>query len=125
MQAVRAWGHGGGSIAGAGRKGIGLITGARTTAGLGGGLGQRGSGWRLDRRECVVAEVAQDVMGAAAEFACDREAGAVVVEPVGDLEVVGMVGGVPAGGALRGLEERLAQQCWPTVGEMSGRTFLV
>jgi len=31
-------------------------------------------------------------MGAAAEFARDREAGAVVVEPVGHLQVVAVVG---------------------------------
>jgi hypothetical protein len=31
-------------------------------------------------------------MGAAAGFARDREAGAIVVEPVGDVEVVAVVG---------------------------------
>lgn len=61
---------GGGSIAGAGRKGIGLIEGARTTSGLGGRLeGDRGCG--VDRGECLVFEAAQDVVGAAAEFARD------------------------------------------------------
>src|SRR5690242_14804074 len=40
------------------------------------------------RRERLVAEFAQDVVCAAAEFACDREAGAVVVESAYDLEVV-------------------------------------
>jgi hypothetical protein len=92
MEAVRAWQRGGGSIAGAGRKGIGLITGARTTTGLGGGLDRHACGCRFDRCERGVAELAQDVVCAAAEFAGDREAGAVVVEPVGDLEVVGVVG---------------------------------
>ena len=46
----------------------------------------------VGRGECVVAEFAQDVVGAPAEFARDREAGAVVVDPFCDLEVVGVVG---------------------------------
>ena len=91
MEAVQGLGGGGGSIAGAGRKGIGLIMGARTTVESDGRLGVRCPGG-IGRGECVVAEFAQDVVGAAAEFACDREAGAVVVKPVGDLEVVGVVG---------------------------------
>ncbi len=48
--------------------------------------------WQVGRGECVVAELAQEVVGASAEFACDRETGAVVVDPLGDLEVVGVVG---------------------------------
>jgi hypothetical protein len=40
----------------------------------------------------VIAELAQDVVRAAAEFARDREAGAVVVDSLGDLQVVGVVG---------------------------------
>jgi hypothetical protein len=54
----------------AGRKGIGLIAGARTAVGSGGvdEWCRRRSG---DRRECVVAEFAEDVVGAAAEFARD------------------------------------------------------
>jgi len=47
---------------------------------------------RVGWGECVVAEFAQDVVGAPAEFARDREAGAVVVDPFCDLEVVGVVG---------------------------------
>jgi hypothetical protein len=47
---------------------------------------------QLGRGECVVAEFAQDVVGAPAEFARDGEAGAVVVDPVCDLQVVGVVG---------------------------------
>jgi hypothetical protein len=47
---------------------------------------------RVGRGECVVAEFAQDVVGASAEFARDREAGAVVVDPLGDVQVVGVVG---------------------------------
>jgi len=82
-------GGGGGSIAGAGRKVIGLMMGKRTVKWLGGGgLRLRGVG----RCECVVAELAQQVVGAAAEFARDGEAGAVVVDPLGDLLVVGVVG---------------------------------
>src|SRR5205809_7865901 len=42
----------------------------------------------VDGGECFVAEFAQDVVGASAELARDREAGAGVVEPLGDLEVV-------------------------------------
>src|SRR6266508_1202379 len=48
--------------------------------------------------ECFVAEFAQDVVGAPAELAGDRETGAGVVEPVGDPEVVGVVGRAGAGG---------------------------
>ena len=92
MEAVHAWGGGGGSIAGAGRKGIGVITGARTAIGSGCGVDESRCQRWCGRRECVVAEFAEDVMGAAAEFARDREAGAVVVEPVGDLQVVAVVG---------------------------------
>lgn len=47
---------------------------------------------RVGRGECVIAEFAQDVVGASAEFARDGEAGAIVVDPFCDLEVVGMVG---------------------------------
>ena len=86
-----AEGVGGGSIAGAGRKGIGLMMGKRAVITSGGGLDELCS-WRVARGECVVAELAQDVVGAPAEFSRDREAGAVVVDPLGDLEVVGVVG---------------------------------
>jgi hypothetical protein len=56
-----------------------------------GGVGELCSR-QVGRGECVVAEFAQDVVGAPAEFARDGEAGAVVVDPFGDLEVVGVVG---------------------------------
>ena len=84
-------GVGGGSIAGAGRKGIGVMMGERAgirqaAASTSFAVGMVGGG------ECVVAEFAQDVVGASAELARDREAGAVVVDPVGDLLVVGVVG---------------------------------
>lgn len=92
MEAVQAGGVGGGSIAGAGRKGIGVIAGARVVIGLGRDVDGRCPGRWSDRCECVVVELAQDVVGAAAELARDREAGAVVVDPVGDLQVVRVVG---------------------------------
>jgi hypothetical protein len=79
---------GGGSIAGAGRKGIGLMMGKRAAITSGGRVDEL----RCRRLECVVAEFAQDVVGASAEFAGDREARAVVVNPLGDFEVVGVVG---------------------------------
>jgi len=85
-----AGGVGGGSIAGAGRKGIGLMMGARAVIRSGGSVDElrsRRVGWG----ECVVAEFAQDVVGAPAEFARDREAGAVVVDPACDLEVIVVV----------------------------------
>jgi hypothetical protein len=59
---------------------------------LGGSVDELRGRRRLARRECVVAEFAEEVVGAAAEFAREREAGAVVVDPLGDLEVVGVVG---------------------------------
>jgi hypothetical protein len=86
-----AGGVGGGSIAGAGRKGIGVMMGERAVITSGGsvdGVCCR----QVARGECVVAEFAQDVVGAPAEFARNREAGAVVVDPLGDVQVVGMVG---------------------------------
>ena len=86
-----AEGVGGGSIAGAGRKGIGLMMGERAVITSGGSVNEFYSR-RVARGECVVAEFAQDVVGAAAEFARDREAGAVVVDPLGDVQVVGVVG---------------------------------
>ena len=86
-----AEGVGGGSIAGAGRKGIGLMMGERAVITSGGSADKLYS--RLvGRGECVVAEFAQDVVGAPAEFARDRETGPVVVDPLGDVQVVGVVG---------------------------------
>ena len=46
----------------------------------------------FNRGERCIAQFAQDVVGAPAELARDREAGAVVVDPTGDLEVVVVVG---------------------------------
>src|SRR5712691_4727960 len=62
----------------------------------------RGSGGSLDRLlglvdldggERLLAELAQDVVGAAAELARDRETGTVVVDPLAHLAEVGVVGG--------------------------------
>src|SRR6266487_2291100 len=86
-----AEGVGGGSIAGAGRKGIGLMMGERAVITSSGSVDELRSR-RLAQGECVVAEFAQEVVCAAAEFARDREAGAVVVDPLGDLQVVAVVG---------------------------------
>jgi hypothetical protein len=72
--------------------------------------------WRVvDGCERVVSEVAEDVVCAPAEFAGDGEAGAVVVEAFGDLEVVGVIGRGAASGALGGLKESPAQKRWPLV----------
>jgi hypothetical protein len=49
--------------------------------------------WRgLDRSERLVAELAQDVEGASAELASNRQTGAVVIDPPSDLTVVPVVG---------------------------------
>ncbi len=58
---------------------------------LGGGVDELRSR-QVGRGECVVAEFAEDVVGAPAEFARDRETSAVVVDPLGDVQVVGVVG---------------------------------
>src|SRR5437899_3346173 len=86
-----AEGVGGGSIAGAGRKGIGLMMGERAVVTSGGSVDELCSR-QFARGECVVAEFAQDLVGAPAEFARDRVAGAVVVDPFCDVQVVGVVG---------------------------------
>jgi hypothetical protein len=54
---------------------------------------------RVDGCERLLAELAQDVVGAAAEFACDRERGALVVGSLAHLQEVLVVG--------RGLAGRL------------------
>ena len=87
-----AEGVGGWSIAGAGRKGIGLMMGKRAVITSGGRVDERRSRLVVGRGECVVAEFAQEVVGAPAEFARDRQTSAVVVDPFGDLQVVGVVG---------------------------------
>jgi hypothetical protein len=71
-------------------QGIGLMMGERAAITSGGSVDELL--WRVGRGECVVAEFAQDGVCASAEFARDREAGAVVVDPLGDVQVVGVVG---------------------------------
>ena len=72
--------------------------------------------WRVvECCERVVSEFAEDVVRAPAEFARDGETGAVVVEAFGDLEVVGVIGGGAASGALRGFKQGPAQKRWPLV----------
>ena len=83
---------GGGSIAGAGRKGIGLMWASAWRSRSGGGVDERRVWLVVGRGECVVAEFAQDVVGAPAEFARDRQTSAVVVDPLCDFQVVGVVG---------------------------------
>ena len=99
---------------------------ARALAWLGGScdrlLGLRVA---LDGGERFLAELAQDVVGASAELAGNREAGAVVVDPLGNLQVLGVVGRAGAGGRQRRLEQGPAQQLGPLVREVAGRAFLV
>src|SRR6266511_953605 len=66
---------------------------ARAGAGLLGGSLDRLLGLRLgfNRGERLIAQFTQDVVGAAAELAGDREAGAVVVDPACDPEVIVVV----------------------------------
>ena len=65
----------------------------RAGAGLLGGSLDRLLGLRLgfNRGERLIAQFTQDVVGAAAELAGDREAGAVVVDPACDPEVIVVV----------------------------------
>ena len=70
MEAGQRGGVGGGSIAGAGRKGIGLMMGERAVITSGGSVDELRC-CRVGWGECVVAEFAEDVVGAAAEFARD------------------------------------------------------
>src|SRR6266536_5393729 len=79
----------------------------------------------LDGGERLVAELTQDVVGAPTELAGNREAGAVMVDPLGNLQVVAVVGRAGAGGRQRRLEQRPAQQLRPLVREAAGRAFLV
>ena len=68
---------------------------ARTVLiGLGGGPDQLLGSWEqlVDGGERFVAELAQDVVGAAAELARDRQAGALVVAALPNLQVVAVSG---------------------------------
>src|SRR6266508_6323969 len=88
VQAIAAWRQ---APCGSRPQSICVMTGrrARALAWLGGSrdrlLGLRVA---VDGGERFVAELAQDVVGAPAELARDRQAGAVVVDPLGNLEVV-------------------------------------
>src|SRR5213076_2468850 len=73
----------------------------------------------FNRGERCIAQFAQDVVGAPAELARDREAGAVVVDPGGDLQVVTVVGRAATRGLVGGLEQRPAQQLGSLVGEVA------
>src|SRR6266540_5204592 len=64
----------------------------------------------FNRGERCIAQFAQDVVGAPAELARDREAGAAVVDPSGDLEVIVVVGRAAARGLVGGLEQRPSQE---------------
>src|SRR6266542_7287 len=79
----------------------------------------------FNRGERCIAQFAQDVVGAPAELARDREAGAAVVDPSGDLEVVVVVGRAAAGGLVGGLEERPPQQLRTLMGEVTSRALVV
>ena len=79
----------------------------------------------FDRGERVLAELAEDVIGAPAELAGDREAGAIVIDSVGDLEVVAAVGRAGASGRLRRFEQGPAQDRGSLVGEVPGGALLV
>src|SRR6266498_5526584 len=91
VQAVEAWRQ---APCGSRPQGICVMTGrrARVLVWLGGSL-DRLLGLRLgfNRGERLIAQFTQDVVGAAAELARDREAGAVVVDPACDLEVIVVV----------------------------------
>src|SRR6266487_5495141 len=120
LKAVQARGRWRRGVGGSQPQSICVTTGRRALvlARLGGScdplLGLRVA---VDGGECFVAEFAQDVVGASAELARDREAGAGVVEPLGDLEVVGVVGRADAGGGYGRLEQSPAQQLRPLVRE--------
>src|SRR5207248_10647582 len=98
VQAIAAWRQ---APCGSRPQSICVMTGrrARALAWLGGScdrlLGLRVA---LDGGERLVAELTQDVVGAPAELARNREAGAVVIDPPGNLQVVGVVGRAGAGG---------------------------
>src|SRR5438132_13609999 len=88
------WALAAGGVWGSRPQSIFVTTGrrARLQAWSGGSCDRLLVGWLLDRRERLLAEFAQEVVGAPAELAGDREAGTGVAEPLGDLEVVGVVG---------------------------------
>src|SRR6266536_2181344 len=125
VQAVGAWRQ---APCGSRPQSICVTTGrrARVLAWLGGSLDRLlGVRVALDGGERFVAELAQDVVGAAAELAGNGEAGAVVVDPLGDLQVVAVVGRAGAGRLLCRLEQRPAQHLGPFLRELAGRALAV
>ena|SRR6266496_5775222 len=90
VQAVEAWRR---APYGSWPRSICVLMGMRTVlARLRGSLDRLLALRPFDRGERRIAQFAQEVVGAAAEFARDREAGAVVVDASGDLQVVVVVG---------------------------------
>ena len=85
---------GGGTCAGAGREHLRDDERARTASGWSGGSADRLLDGRVDvdGRKRVLAELAQDVVGAAAELTRDRERGAFVVSPFAHMQEVGWSG---------------------------------
>src|SRR2546425_6422543 len=128
LKAVQAGGRWRRGVGGSRPQSICVTTGkrARIQAWLGSScdrlLGMRVA---VDRGECFVAEVAQDVVGAPAELAGNRETGAGVVEPLGDLEVVAVVGRAGAGGRHGRLAQRPAHHLGSLVRETAGRALLI
>src|SRR6266487_3063204 len=97
VQAIAAWRQ---APCGSRPQSICVITGrrARALAWSGGSCDRRlGVPVALDGGERFVAELAQDVVRAPAELARNREAGAVVIDPLGNLQVVAVVGGARPG----------------------------
>src|SRR6266487_2458915 len=84
LKAVQAGGRWRRGVWGSRPQSICVTTGrrARIQAWLGGSGDRLLVGWLLDRGECLVAELAQDVVGASAELAGNRQTGAGVVEPL-------------------------------------------
>src|SRR6516162_7912264 len=81
--------------------------------------------WHWNGGPGLVAEVAQDVVGAAGELAGNRQGGPVGVDPRRDAGVVGVVRGGGAGGMVPGLEQRPAQDRRSLVGQPAGGEALV
>src|SRR5438034_5236370 len=91
VQAVGAWRQ---APYGSRPQSIFVLMGRRAVLACLGGSFDRLLGWWIAvyRGERRIAQFAQDVVRAPAELARDGEAGAVVVDPRGDLEVVAVVG---------------------------------
>src|SRR6266542_4211097 len=127
LKAVQAGGRWRRGVWGSRPQSIFVTTGGRAPVlgWLGGSCDRLLVRWLLDRGERLLAELAQDVVGAPAELARDREAGAVVAEPLGDLEVVAAVGRAGAGGRDGRFVQRPAQHFGPLVREVAGRALVV